>query len=83
MSMDGANAARRSNGARRGAEASARSRKCPRCRRKAALSARVRDDMGSVRECLYCGHQVGTMFGKSFGFDVPSEPGTRERVDES
>ena len=52
-------------------------RKCPRCLRRAALSTPIRDDVGTFRECLYCGHQVGTYYGASFGRDVTPEPGTR------
>jgi hypothetical protein len=76
--MDGARAARRSDGARRGATASARSRRCPRCERKAALSeAVVWEGEGRARKCRYCGHEVGVVYGKTFGYDVTPEPGVR------
>ena len=53
-------------------------RKCPRCQRKAALSARVRwEGVGSARRCNYCGHECGSMYGKPFGYDVTREPGAR------
>jgi len=77
VSMDGADAARRSNAASQGAKRSARSRKCPRCLRLAALSERVRWDNGFGRRCLYCGHEVGIVDGQSFGRDVTPEPGAR------
>lgn len=76
--MDGARAARRGAAARKGATASAQRRKCPRCLRKAALGERVvHEDGCSARRCLYCGHEVGTTYGKSFGRDVTPEPGAR------
>ena len=75
--MDGARAARRSNAARKGATASAARRKCPRCLRKAALSAKVEHPDGFARRCQYCGHEVGISFGESFGRDVTPEPGAR------
>lgn len=78
MSMDGANKARRSNAARKGATASARSRRCPRCQRGAALSAPVVwEGQGRARRCLYCGHECGVLYGETFGYDVTPEPGVR------
>lgn len=57
----------------------AKSRQCPRCLRKAALSAPViYEGIGRARRCNYCGHEVGVMYGKSFGRDVEPEPGARE-----
>lgn len=73
---------RRRQSARHASARVAASRRCPRCQRKAALSSPVRDEMGRVRECLYCGHQCGTRYGTTFGFDVTPEPGTRERPPE-
>lgn len=56
----------------------AESRRCPRCLRKAALSAPVIwPGEGRARRCLYCGHEVGTLNGESFGRDVAPEPGAR------
>jgi hypothetical protein len=76
--MDGARASRRSNAASKGATASARARRCPRCRRKAALSAPViHEGIGRARRCNYCGHEVGIIYGEPFGYDVTPEPGTR------
>ena len=50
------------------------SRRCPACDRRSALSSPKPfvDDfdgevVGRVRECLYCGHAVGSLLGKSFG----------------
>lgn len=79
MSMDGARAARRSAGASKGATASAQTRRCPRCQRKAAFSSPVIwPGEGRGRKCNYCGHEVGTFYGKPFGRDVTPEPGARE-----
>lgn len=76
--MDGARAGRRSAAARKGATASAKRRKCPRCLRKAALSERiVHEDGSSARRCNYCGHEVGHIWGEAFGYDVTPEPGAR------
>jgi hypothetical protein len=76
--MDGARAARRSEAASRGATASARSRRCPRCLRKAALSEPVIwEGQGRARRCHYCGHEVGVIYGETFGYDVAPEPGVR------
>lgn len=82
MSMDGARAGRRSQGARTAA-ANRNKRTCPRCLRNAALGSRIplqrRDEpyVGTVRVCNYCGHEVGIADGKSFGRDVTPEPGAR------
>jgi len=35
--------------------------------------------VGWVRRCAYCGHEVGTIHGESFGRDVIPEPGARAR----
>lgn len=75
--MDGANASRRSNAARRGATRSARHRKCPRCLRLAAMSEPVVWDEGRARRCNYCGHETGIVYGEPFGYDVKPEPGAR------
>lgn len=59
----------------------ARSRKCPRCLRLAALGSPVDlDPRGRVRVCNYCGHECGideqgNLFGR--GGDVTVEPGAR------
>lgn len=48
-------------------------RRCPRCQRRSALSTRyeIADDYGrptgSYRTCLYCGHEVGSINGKTYG----------------
>lgn len=52
-------------------------RQCPRCLRRAALSSPVDDGMGKFRQCHYCGHEVGTFGGRTYGRDVTAEPGTR------
>lgn len=75
--MDGARAARRSAAASKGATASAKRRRCPRCLRKAALSAPVYWPNGHGRRCNYCGHEVGIIDGEVFGRDVTPEPGAR------
>lgn len=76
--MDGAKKARRSDAASRGATASARSRRCPRCLRKAALSTpAIWEGIGRARRCNYCGHEVGIIHGEPFGYDVTPEPGAR------
>lgn len=80
MSMDGANKARRSNAASKGATRSAQARKCPRCLRRAALSERVVWPDGHGHRCNYCGHEVGIIDGKPFGRDVVPEPGVRENA---
>lgn len=69
-------AARRSAAARKGATRSAESRKCPKCQRKAALSApHIMEGVGRARRCNYCGHEVGIIYGESFGYDVePTNP---------
>ena len=67
-------AAQRDAGSRR-----ARSLRCPRCERQNALSAQIRmDDGWKARECRYCGHAVGIIDGKTFGYDVTPEPGVRK-----
>jgi len=76
--MDGARKAKRSNAARTGATASAKSRTCPRCLRQAALGAPVIWPNGRARRCLYCGHECGVVDGQSFGRDVTPEPGVRQ-----
>lgn len=69
----------RSRAARTAMADVAKSRQCPRCLRKAALSSRVRwEGVGSARKCNYCGHEVGITYGVPFGRDVVPEPGVRE-----
>lgn len=81
--MDGARAGRRRRAARIAAETGATKRRCPRCQRGAALSARVplqlRDEpyVGWASICHYCGHEVGWANGQSYGRDVTPEPGAR------
>lgn len=61
----------------------AQSRQCPRCLRKAALSApTVWPGEGRARQCLYCGHEVGVILGVPFGRDVVPEPGVGHRSTE-
>lgn len=47
---------------------SAEARRCPKCQRKSALSARFVLDDGSARKCLFCGHECGILHGQPFGF---------------
>lgn len=77
--MDGARKARRSNATSNAMRRVARSRKCPRCLRLAALSSPVVwPGIGRARRCNYCGHECGTNYGEPFGYDATPEPGVRE-----
>jgi hypothetical protein len=79
MSMDGARKARRSAAATASGIKNARTRKCPRCLRLAALSTPVVwPGVGRARKCNYCGHEVGIIYGETFGYGVTPEPGVRE-----
>jgi hypothetical protein len=74
---------RRRASARVASSRTAQSRKCPRCQRKAALSApTIWPGEGRVRGCLYCGHEVGLRNGEPFGRDVAPEPGAGHRSTE-
>jgi transcription elongation factor Elf1 len=77
--MDGAKKARRSAATSTAMTRVAKSRKCPRCQRKAALSSPVVwPGIGRARKCNYCGHEVGILYGETFGYGVTPEPGVRE-----
>lgn len=65
----------RTTNQQRAARRSAEHRRCPKCKRGSALGQRYRIPEGSWRVCRYCGHEVGIINGKLFGFSPETEPG--------